>query len=121
MNPYLPKKYASSPERQWALFAHLSALAACVMPVAHLIIPLVIYFSKKEESAFVASHARAALNFQLSIALYCLLASPLVLLAIGIPIIMILGIMSMVCAIIAAIRLDQDQNYRYPISISFFK
>jgi uncharacterized protein len=55
--------------------AHLSALIAVAgLPFGHVIGPLVVYLIKGHESAFVAEHARASLNYQLTISLVGLAA-----------------------------------------------
>lgn len=55
--------------------AHLSALIAVAgLPFGHVIGPLVVYLIKGHESAFVAEHARASLNYQLTISLIGLVA-----------------------------------------------
>lgn len=54
--------------------AHLSALIAVAgLPFGHVIGPLVVYLAKGHESPFVAEHARASLNYQLTISLAALL------------------------------------------------
>ncbi len=58
------------------MVAHLSSLAGLLgMPFGHVLGPLIVYLSKPEESEFVESHARASLNFQLTL---FILAVPLV-------------------------------------------
>ena len=55
--------------------AHLSALIAVAgLPFGHVIGPLVVYLIKGHESPFVAQHARASLNYQLTISLAGLVA-----------------------------------------------
>lgn len=55
--------------------AHLAALIAVAgLPFGHVIGPLVVYLIKGHESPFVAEHARASLNYQLTISLVGLLA-----------------------------------------------
>jgi uncharacterized Tic20 family protein len=55
--------------------AHLSALIAVAgLPFGHVIGPLVVYLIKGHESAFVGEHARASLNYQLTISLGALVA-----------------------------------------------
>lgn len=65
----------SAEERNWAMAAHLSALIAVAgLPFGHVIGPLVVYLIKGHESPFVAEHARASLNYQLTISLFGLVA-----------------------------------------------
>jgi uncharacterized protein len=62
-------------ERNWAMAGHLSALVAVVgLPFGHVVGPLVVYLVKGGESAFVAAHARASLNYQLTISLVGIVA-----------------------------------------------
>lgn len=55
--------------------AHLSALVAVAgLPFGHLIGPLIVYLIKAHESEFVASHAKASLNYQITVSLVGLVA-----------------------------------------------
>ena len=44
-------------ERQWGMFAHLSALAGFVIPFGNIIGPLVIWQIKKNALPFAAQHS----------------------------------------------------------------
>jgi hypothetical protein len=81
------------------------------------ILPLIVYLVKRQDSPLVAAHAREVLNFHLSLVIY---AVPCVLLAyclIGIPMLIGLGLMSVICAIIAAIKASEGGFYYYPLTI----
>jgi|SRR5580700_2239883 uncharacterized Tic20 family protein len=57
-------------ERNWAMAAHLSALVAIAgIPFGHVLGPLVVYLIKGHESEFVGEHARASLNFQITLSI----------------------------------------------------
>jgi len=61
-------------ERGWAMAAHLSALVAVAgIPFGHVLGPLVVYLIKGHESAFVGEHARASLNFQITLSILTIL------------------------------------------------
>jgi hypothetical protein len=50
--------------------AHLSALVAVAgLPFGHIVGPLIVYLIKGRESAFVAEHARASLNYQITVSI----------------------------------------------------
>jgi uncharacterized Tic20 family protein len=50
--------------------AHLSALVAIAgIPFGHVLGPLVVYLIKGHESEFVGEHARASLNFQITLSI----------------------------------------------------
>jgi len=76
-----------------------------------------VYLVKKDESIFVAVHAKEVLNFHLSLIIYCVVLVPLCFLLIGIPLVIILGIMAFVCAIIASIKASEGAYYFYPLTI----
>jgi uncharacterized protein len=59
----------SSDERQWAMFAHLAALAGFVIPFGNLIGPLIVWQIKKNEMPFVDDQGKEALNFQITVCL----------------------------------------------------
>jgi uncharacterized Tic20 family protein len=64
-----------SQERNWAMAAHLSALVAVAgLPFGHVLGPLVVYLIKAHESEFVAEHARASLNYQITISIIGIVA-----------------------------------------------
>ena len=56
--------------------AHLSALVAIAgVPFGHLIGPIIVYLVKARESDFVAEHARASLNYQITVSLLAIVAT----------------------------------------------
>lgn len=63
-------------ERNWAMAAHLSALVAIAgLPFGHVLGPLIVYLVKGHESEFVGEHARASLNYQISISIFAIVAA----------------------------------------------
>ncbi len=62
-------------ERNWAMGAHLSALIAIAgLPFGHILGPLIVYLVKGHESEFVAAHARASLNYQITLSIAVIVA-----------------------------------------------
>ncbi|HEX2233997.1 MAG TPA: DUF4870 domain-containing protein [Thermoleophilaceae bacterium] len=111
--------------RQWALFAHLSAFAGLLIGL-NFLGPLIIYLVKKNEDPFVADHAREALNFNLSVFIYLLgggiVAVVLTLVLIGIllfPFLFAIAIAWIVLTIVAAVKANGGETYRYPLTIRF--
>ena len=111
----------SQNDRTWGMIVHLSALSGTVLSAGILtfVAPLVIWLVKKEESKFLDDQGREALNFQLTIFVGILACIPLMLILIGIPIAIALGIAGLVYAIIAGIKANEGVWYRYPWSIKF--
>lgn len=110
----------SNEEKNWALFAHLSALAFFI-PFGQILGPLIIWLIKKDEFPFVDDQGKESLNFQLSIFIYQLACIPLVFLIIGIPILVALGILDIVLVIIAAVAASSGKSYRYPLSLKLIR
>ena len=82
-----------------------------------LILPLVVYFAMRHESAYVASNARAALNFHLSVLIYSICCIPLMFVGIGIPLLVVIGLASVILSIVAAIKASDGASYHYPVCL----
>jgi len=108
----LPALPPTSDEKTLALLSHI------VTFVSNFIAPLIIYIIKKDESPFVAAHAKESLNFQLTILLTIIV---LFITIIGIFLLWIVGIYALVLVIIATIRASEGKLYRYPLTIRFIK
>ena len=63
--PDLQAANASKDERTWGMVAHLAALAGFMIPFGNILGPLVVWLVKREESAFVAYHAKQSMWFQI--------------------------------------------------------
>lgn len=119
-------------ERQWAMFAHLSALLGGLLTGHFLglgcfIGPLVIWLVKKDAMPFVADQAKEALNFNVTLAIVftALLLLTFVTFFIGaiitVPAAVIIGIGALVLIIIAAIKANEGERYRYPFTLRLVK
>jgi uncharacterized protein len=111
----------SESERNWAMFCHLSAFAGFFFPFGGILGPLICWLSKRDQSVWVNANGRNSLNFQLSMLLYIVLAIPLCFIIIGIPIILMLATLKMVCVIIASIKASKGESFRYPLVIPFIQ
>ncbi|HKJ43730.1 MAG TPA: DUF4870 domain-containing protein [Sunxiuqinia sp.] len=109
-------------ERMWGMLCHLSALAGLVLPVAGNIVgPLLVYLIKKEEYSFVEDQGKESLNFQITVTILLFVSSILIVIGIGILLLAVIGIGALVFTIIAAVRANEGEFYRYPWSIRFLK
>ena len=101
-------------ERTWAMLAHLSAYAGHFVPLGHIIAPMVIWLVKRESSPFIEDQAREALNAQISVTLYAMIAGVLCFVLIGVPLLFALWIADIVFVIMAALAANEGRRYRYP-------
>lgn len=123
----------SAEERQWAMFAHLSALiggivtAGWLASLGCLIGPLIIWQIKKETMPFAAEQAKEALNFNITLAGLMVILTALGLLTIGIgfiviaPLMLLIGVAALVFIIIASIKSNEGVAYRYPFTLRLIK
>lgn len=114
------KPYTQS-ERDWSMFCHLSAFAGYFFPFGGIIGPLICWVSRKDESEWVNLNGKASLNFQISMLLYTILLIPLCFIIVGIPLLIALGVLEVVCVIVASIRAAKGEMFKYPISIPFIQ
>jgi len=114
-------KELSESERNWAMLCHLSAFAGFFFPFGGIIGPLICWLSRKDESVWVNENGKSSMNFQLSILLYIVLVIPLCFILIGIPIIIFLGVLKIVCIVIASIKASKGEKFKYPLSIPFIQ
>ena len=98
-----------------ALLSHILTI------VAGFVAPLVIYLIKKDESPYVRKHAVESLNFQISVAIYAFASFILMFVLIGIFTMIAVGIMAIVCAIIATVKANEGQFFKYPLTIRLVK
>jgi uncharacterized Tic20 family protein len=108
-------------EKTMGMFAHLSALAGYIIPFGNIIGPLIVMLVKKDQSAFVVDQAREALNFQITIMLAVILSIALMFCVVGFFILPVLGIVNIVFIIIAAIKANGGEPYRYPMTLRLVK
>jgi uncharacterized Tic20 family protein len=111
----------SETERNWAMFCHLAAFAGFFFPFGSIIGPLICWLSRRDESTWVNENGKASLNFQLSVLLYTVLALPLCIILIGIPIVILLGTLKIICIIIASVRASKGEEFKYPLAIPFIQ
>jgi uncharacterized Tic20 family protein len=134
-------------ERNWAIAAHLSALVAVMgVPFGHIIGPLVVYLTQRERSPFVASHARASLNFQITASIAAMMffavafagwAAFIIALPskpsetmpfwflggwiafLGVVLLAAVGVIALI--VMGAVAASNERPYRYPFAISFVR
>ncbi|MDB6147460.1 MAG: hypothetical protein JWO45_1124 [Spartobacteria bacterium] len=108
--------------RTWCILAHATALLGFIVPWAfHILGPLVVWLSKRDESPEVDAHAKESLNFQISMLIYNVIAGVLCLVLIGFVLLFILHIVNVILVIVASIQASEGKLYRYPLTIRLIK
>jgi uncharacterized protein len=109
INPsYIP----TEDERSMAMLVHVLSIFFWILP------GLIIYLLKKDESSFVAAHAKEAMNFQLTLTImYIVLLISLV----GIILLWVPYFIQLALCIVATMKASDRKLYRYPFTIRLIK
>jgi uncharacterized Tic20 family protein len=109
-------------DRTWGLIAHLSAFVFFLLPpIGGVLGPLIVWLARRDQSPFVATQAKEALNFNLSVLIAAAFCGLLVLVLIGFLLGLALFIAWIALTIIAAIKASEGVDYRYPVSLRLIK
>ena len=123
----------SAEERQWAMFAHLSALLGGLVTsgwagnIGFFVGPLVIWLMKKDTMPFVNDQAKEALNFAITVSIAFLVLMVLTVMTffvgavLTVPLMLIIGVTALVFIIIAAMKANEGVAYRYPFALRLIK
>ena len=108
--------------RTWCAFCHASALLGVFIHVpGHLLAPLIVWLIKRDDAPEIDAHGKEALNFQISMLIYNIVAAFFCLILIGFAFLAILWVLNAVLVIIAAIQASDGKFYRYPMTIRFIQ
>jgi uncharacterized protein len=129
--------------RTWSMLCHISALAGLFFSLGNIIGPLLVWQIKKNELPEIEPYGKEAVNFQLTILIFNIIAgivvagilgygfgfgslwrSPFAFLGGGFGlgvIISIINFVAWVLAVIAGLRANNGEFYKYPVAIRFIK
>lgn len=116
-----PAAPLSNDAKMWAMLCHLSALSGFIVPFGSLIGPLIIWQLKKNEFPIVDDQGKEALNFQITTLIAAIVSGILIFVAIGFVLLIAVVIASLVLTIIAAIKANNGETYRYPFALRLIK
>ncbi|UPQ78490.1 DUF4870 domain-containing protein [Flavobacterium azooxidireducens] len=139
----------SQNEKTTAALLHLSAFAKYLIPFAGIVVPLIIWQTKKHQSEYVDENGKAVVNFHLSILAYSIVIAivlgiffigsianyieienaggdviPIDLITAGIISLSVLGIWTIaefILVILGTVRANEGSVYKYPFTINFIK
>jgi uncharacterized protein len=122
--PYPPPPYGGpqpsppmSPadEKMWATLIQVGGL------LFGFLAPLIGYLVLKDRGPFVRAWSATALNFQLTLLIAYLVGAILAFVLIGFFILLAAAIVSVVFAIIAAVKASRGEWWQYPVTIPFVR
>jgi uncharacterized Tic20 family protein len=103
------RRTPSKDDKQMAMFCHLGGILG-------IILPLVLWITQKEKSAFIDDQGKEAVNFGLTM----MIGHVLGICTFGILNLILLPI-GLIFHIIAGMAAGRGEKYRYPMSIRFIK
>ena len=111
-------------EDTYIVLMHLSQFAGFLIPGLGFILPIVLWLVNAKEYPNVDRHGKNIANFMISMLIYITIAGILCItiigVVIGLPMLIVLGILEFVFIIIAAIKANSKEYWKYPLSITFF-
>ena len=111
-------------ERNYGAAAHVASLVCGnFVPVFGSFAATLLVWWWMRDSAFVARHARASINFQLSMTVYYVLALGYVFVSVGFALLLIVSsvIFETVSIVVAARRARAGRYYRYRMCLEFVR
>lgn len=124
-----PQQSASAPQPQsiivqtnnfdYAMVLHLTQFCSWLFPFLGLIVPLIMWQSKKEDP-YVDEQGKVVMNWLFSSLIYFLVSAILCLIVVGFFLIAILFVCSIVFTIMGAMDANKGVIKNYPMSIKFF-
>jgi uncharacterized Tic20 family protein len=108
--------------RSWAALCHASALLGVLVHFpGHLLGPLIVWLWKRDDAPELDAHGKEALNFQISMLIYNVIAAIFCLVLIGFLFLAVLWVLNAIFVIIASIQASDGKFYRYPMTIRFLQ
>ncbi len=105
----------SKDAKNMALLCHVLAIFTCFLG------PLILWLLKKDDDPFIDEHGKEALNFQITVIIATVVAWFAVLIVVGCVLLPVIGVCDLVFCIIAAMKANNGELYRYPVSIRLIK
>ena len=104
------------------MLCHAGGLAGYSgFPFANIFLPLVFWLIKRKEDPFIDEAGKEAVNFQISLTIYTIVSALLILLVIGFALIVIVLLIGLILTIVAAVKANDGESYRYPLTIRFIR
>jgi len=106
-------------ENKFCMFIHLAQLIGYVFPAVGIALPIIMWATNRKRSVLADQHGKNVINWMISSFIYMIISVILVFVFIGIPLLIAIGICSLVFTIIGGIRANDGIVYKYPLSITF--
>jgi len=116
------KSLTKAEEGTWGMAAHMSALTGLLFPLGIVLGPLIVWLLKRNDSSFVGTNAKEALNFQITVLIITFVLVVLSAIS-GIFLVLagIVGLAGLGFAIYGGLQAKKGENYIYPFALRLIK
>lgn len=105
----------------YLMLLHLSQFASYIIPLLGIVLPFVLWATKREQDPDVDAHGKVVLNWIITSYIYLFVGIMLVFVGIGIPLLILLGVLGLVYPIMGAMKAKNGEFWNYPFSIQIIK
>ena len=123
MSVHVESEYGLSKDvRMWGMFCHISALVGLLGNGFGFILgPLIVWLAKREDDPFIDDQGKEALNFQITMFLAFVISFFLCFVVVGFFLLAILVVMEIALPIVGAVKANNGEYFRYPLTLRLIK
>jgi len=123
MSVHVESEYDLSKDvRMWGMFCHISALVGLLGNGFGFILgPLIVWLAKREDDPFIDDQGKEALNFQITMFFAFVISFFLCFVVVGFFLLPILVVLEIALPIIGAVKANNGEYYRYPLTMRLIK
>ncbi len=104
----------------WSMICHLAGLSLYIgIPLGNVLVPLLIWLLKRKSDPVLQEQGKEAVNFNLSVTVYALVAGLLCYILIGFVLLPLVLIGHILLVIRAGLRANKGESVRYPLTLRF--
>ena len=112
---------ADANAKTMGMLCHILSLAGLVVPFGNLIGPLIIWQVKKAEHPIIDDQGKESVNFQILMTIAMVVSGLLICVFIGVILLPIVAIANVIMAILAGVKANNGEAYRYPFNFRLIK
>jgi len=119
------KAVKSMNDNTWSALIHFSQFCGYLVPLAGLVVPIVIWQVKKDQSKAIDLHGKIVANWMITVAILAIAIGVLSLFLTKFPLLLLLSgalvaIPAIAFPIIGGMKANKGEAWPYPLSIRFF-
>ena len=121
IQPMGPSSLQTAEERQMGLFLHLSGLAfAFVFPLG-IVLPIILWQTRKEKMPVLDAHGKMVTNWMISATIYFFASFILMFVLIGFLTVFVVLLLTIIFPIVGGVKANNGEMWNYPLTIKFLK